>query len=131
MHFQPLDRFPNGIGPDLLWGTLHHATLTGFGKRTLLIRICCVVQGHSLCSSHRVGGHGLWWHCHLSLHSGRLSCRIHCGSVGPPLSVLWESLLLHNLCCLLCIEGGYSCRLTVLLVSPLQKIRRIKVPATT
>ena len=91
--------------------------LTGFWKRTLLLRICCVVQCHSLGSSCRVGGHGPRWHCHPQLHSGRLPCRCCCSDAGPPLSVLWETLLLHKLCCLLHIEGGYSRGPTVLLVS--------------
>ena len=37
--------------------------------------------------------------------------------MGLPLSVSWESLLLHKLHCLLHIEGGYSQGPTVLLVS--------------
>ena len=37
--------------------------------------------------------------------------------MGPPLSVLQESLLLHKPCCPLHIEGGYSCGPLVLFVS--------------
>ena len=98
--------------------------LTGFRKRTLLIGICHMVQCHSLGSSCRVGGHGPRWHCHLRLHSGRLACRLFCSSAGPPLSVLWESLLLGQLHCPIRVEGGYSYRPTVLPVSlsPLARI---------
>ena len=101
-----------------MWvGTPHHTTPISFRKRTLPIGVCCIVQHHGLESSHRVGGHGLRWHCHLLLHSGRLPCRHHLGGVGPSLSVSWESLLLHKLRCPLCIKGGYSHGPTVLLVS--------------